>query len=341
MDALRPDGSGQLAPVGLTGSEEVAYELLVDRPASTFDELAPVWNGLDPLPEVLSALEAKGLVVRVVGTPERFEAVDPAVALEALVLTAEEQLNKVREQSRQLTELYRSTHRVDTGRSVVELVVGSQAMRRRVVQVLRSAREELRCLDRPPYVDSRGTTEIAFELLARAVACRTIYASDAVEQPGTLADIEQLATAGEQARVLPTVPLKLYLVDDRLALLAIQRRPTDLDAALVIHSSGLLDALSSLFESLWRRAIPFDLAVHPAAEDAGRTKQPDRQRLIALLLSGLTDQAIARQLGVGYRTVQRRLAELMDELGASTRFQAGVQAALLAGRRSSPSAGRD
>jgi DNA-binding CsgD family transcriptional regulator len=278
-------------------------------------------------------LEAKGLVVRVADTPERFEAVDPAVALEALVLTAEEQLNKVREQVRQLTELYRSAHRVDIGRSVVELVTGSQAMRQRVVQVQRSAREELRCLDRPPYVDSRGTTEIALELLAREVACRTIYARDAVEQPGTLADIEQLALVGEQARVLPTVPLKLYLVDDRLALLAIQRRPTDIDAALVIHSSGLLDALSSLFESLWRRAIPFDLAVHPAPEDAGRTAQPDQRRLIALLLSGLTDQAIARQLRVGYRTVQRRLAELMDELGASTRFQAGVQAALLARAR--------
>jgi DNA-binding NarL/FixJ family response regulator len=60
------------------------------------------------------------------------------------------------------------------------------------------------------------------------------------------------------------------------------------------------------------------------------SSEAQRQRLIALLLSGLTDQAVARQLGIGYRTAQRRIAALMAELGASTRFQAGVQAALRA-----------
>ncbi|MEH1098170.1 hypothetical protein [Micromonospora sp. CPCC 205561] len=41
----------------------------------------------------------------------------------------------------------------------------------------------------------------------------------------------------------------------------------------------------------------------------------------------MTDEAIARQIGVGYRTVQRRTATLMSDLGASTRFLAAVQAA--------------
>ena len=33
------------------------------------------------------------------------------------------------------------------------------------------------------------------------------------------------------------------------------------------------------------------------------------------------------QLGVSLRTVRRRVADLMDELGAATRFQAGMEAA--------------
>jgi DNA-binding NarL/FixJ family response regulator len=57
-------------------------------------------------------------------------------------------------------------------------------------------------------------------------------------------------------------------------------------------------------------------------------QQQDQQRLITLLLSGLTDEAIARQLGTSHRTIQRRVAALMSELGAHTRFQVGVQAAL-------------
>jgi DNA-binding NarL/FixJ family response regulator len=36
---------------------------------------------------------------------------------------------------------------------------------------------------------------------------------------------------------------------------------------------------------------------------------------------------IARQLRLSRRTVTRRIAALLDRLGATTRFQAGVQAA--------------
>ena len=33
-----------------------------------------------------------------------------------------------------------------------------------------------------------------------------------------------------------------------------------------------------------------------------------------------------RKLGIGLRTVRRRIAELMTDLGVDTRFQAGVEA---------------
>jgi DNA-binding NarL/FixJ family response regulator len=85
-----------------------------------------------------------------------------------------------------------------------------------------------------------------------------------------------------------------------------------------------LDALTALFESLWHRALPLH------SLPTGRT---DPQRLITLLLSGLTDEAIAHQLNVSHRTIQRRVASLMSSLSAHTRFQAGIQAALLRPRR--------
>jgi DNA-binding NarL/FixJ family response regulator len=48
--------------------------------------------------------------------------------------------------------------------------------------------------------------------------------------------------------------------------------------------------------------------------------------LLALLLAGLKDDAIARQLGLSTRTMRRRMKHLLDLLGADNRFQAGVQA---------------
>jgi DNA-binding NarL/FixJ family response regulator len=47
---------------------------------------------------------------------------------------------------------------------------------------------------------------------------------------------------------------------------------------------------------------------------------------MTLLAAGFKDDAIARQLALSSRTVGRRVAELMESLGARTRFQAGIHA---------------
>ncbi|MCW2892937.1 MAG: hypothetical protein JWO75_2426 [Actinomycetia bacterium] len=57
--------------------------------------------------------------------------------------------------------------------------------------------------------------------------------------------------------------------------------------------------------------------------------EPDEEMrgLLTLLAVGLTDAAIARNLGWSVRTTQRRIQRLMQVLGASTRFQASLAAA--------------
>jgi DNA-binding CsgD family transcriptional regulator len=107
--------------------------------------------------------------------------------------------------------------------------------------------------------------------------------------------------------------------DDRFAVLPLQREAGTTQATIVVHPSALLDALGNLFEGLWRRAFPLDLPTTDAAPSQRDRSTADDQRLTALLLSGLTDEAIARQLGVSYRTAQRRIAAL---IGASRRTHA-------------------
>jgi hypothetical protein len=196
----------------------------------------------------------------------------------------------------------------DTG-SVVEVVTGQRAVNQRLLHLQRGARNTIGYLATPlDGVD-----------LPRGVSCRAIYDRYAIEHPGAIATVERLINTGQSVRVLPGLPLRLYLADNNIA--AIPLRSSTVDSMLVVYPSALLGALVALFDGLWRRALPLH------STPAGRTAASS-QRLITLLLSGLTDEAIARQLGLSHRTVQRHVANLMTELGAHTRFQAGVQAAL-------------
>src|SRR5690606_35955995 len=96
---------------------------------------------------------------------------------------------------------------------------------------------------------------------------------------------------------------------------------------LVIRQRWLIAVFDEWYESLWERAIPlnaFDPRTgrNPGAGGGGVRKYSREERsLVGMLASGLTDKAIGRQLGVSDRTAQRRVAAVIQRLGAQTRFQ--------------------
>ncbi|MFB7508127.1 helix-turn-helix domain-containing protein, partial [Streptomyces broussonetiae] len=157
--------------------------------------------------------------------------------------------------------------------------------------------------------------------LARRVRIRAVYEAGSVSAPGRLAEIREVVTAGEEARVLPELPCKLAIVDDRWAMLPVATG-SEAQAAVLVRASSLLDALTGMFEAYWHRAVRVPDADGPTIGAGNR-----RGELLTLLSAGFTDDSIARQLGVSPRTVQRWVREVMDDLGARTRFQAGIQAA--------------
>jgi DNA-binding NarL/FixJ family response regulator len=88
---------------------------------------------------------------------------------------------------------------------------------------------------------------------------------------------------------------------------------------LIVRQRGIVELATLYFEQLWARAAPLD---EPATE-----RSDLRRFLLEQLAAGAQDEQIARRLGLSLRTVRRRVAEVMTELGASSRFQAGVEAA--------------
>ncbi|WP_029136973.1 hypothetical protein [Nakamurella lactea] len=306
------DAPGSLAAIGLTSDEEAIYRALVDGSPITADGFSGDELTANPgydVTAVLTRLVASGLVATT-GDPPQYTAVAPDVGLEVILLARERDLRNAQRRIGELSDSYRA-HLAGPGISVVELVTGTRAVAQRAAQIRQAARYELRILDR------RAAGSEAEAAGDPQIRCRVLYEQNGIDRRHTAAI--GAPSAGHQIRVVAEVPVSLVIADDRLALLELQREPQSAAAeAVIVHPSGLLDALGSLFESLWRRGRP--IGADPA--------DVDRDRLVEMMKAGYTDQAMSRQLGIGHRTVQRRIAALLDESGARTRFQAGVQAAL-------------
>ncbi|WP_329021082.1 helix-turn-helix transcriptional regulator [Streptomyces sp. NBC_00690] len=294
-----------LAALGVPADEERLYRALLTRSRATIAELvtATGWDAAR-VRRRTRALEKRGLLTRLPGRPVRFRPAPPDAAIEVLALQRRGELERARLSAAALGDAFRSAarHQVD-GLPALQLLSESEQVAQQVALVQRSARKELLIVDRPPYA-------VPCETAPAGVRRRTIH-------DRRIADLR--SDGGEESRALLDAPLNLVIADRRIAVVALDRSGD----ALVVPPSTLLDGLVALHTLLWERAVPQGPQEYRPLDDLSY----DDERLLALSASGLTDQAIARRLGVAQRTVERRMRRIMDVLGARTRFQAGLQAA--------------
>ncbi|WP_327039528.1 helix-turn-helix domain-containing protein [Micromonospora maris] len=320
-----------LEVIGLTPAEEELYRCLMQLTTARIDELAErLHRPRTDIVTHLDALRAKGLVLPAGPEPDAaLRPLAPDVPLGGALLRQQEALETARASVNQLTEEYRAAMRRHDAAHLVEVITGAQALRDRLRDMQNAARSEVLwfCRANPLAMPGQDNVE-EFDALARGVRYRAIYEREMLLEPAALQDVEQGVRAGEQARVLDRLPVRLAIVDARTALCPlVPDRSSGEPSAAVIGRSQLLDALLALFESHWQMATPLRSTAPPADVAEGYRPQADEVRLLSLFVAGVPDKSIASQLGVSRRTVQRRLADLMAVAGVDTRPGLAFQAA--------------
>lgn len=320
MRPVQLDGAPLLEPVGLGQIHSDLYLDLLAFPRSTIPAMAarlelPAGRVRKTLQYLLDA----GLVSRLAGARHHYVAAPPEVAVDALVARRSQQLEQLRVHAHELAVVIRNQVQPGEASELIQLVEGSEAVGHHLARMQLGAREEVLIVDCPPYLYGRPVhNEEELKALARGVSYRCIYHAPGLQEEGHLDSMLECVAAGEQARTLPSVRMKMIIADRRIALVPVSFSAAETGTRLLVQPSPLLDALVACFESLWQRATP-------AGSLSDGLAEPDR-KLLAMLASGMKDRAIARALGVTERTVGRRVQELMSQLDAGTRFQAGLQA---------------
>ncbi|MEU4093767.1 LuxR C-terminal-related transcriptional regulator [Streptomyces sp. NPDC026673] len=208
---------------------------------------------------------------------------------------------------------------------IAEVIHGEAEQQHMIEQLQREARKEVLTFVRPPYVSFAGNF-VQKERLAAGVEYRSLYETTALVYPGA-ADMPGFVEPGELARAAPSVPMKLMIVDAERALLPLSggadRSVVSSAGLLLLHPSVLVDALLELFEDRWLRGTPLRMpSPGDTEEDPDFSGSPELdEQLLSLLMSGLPDKAIASQLGISLRTLQRRIRALMESTGTANRTQ--------------------
>ena len=255
----------------------------------------------------------------------RVHPLSPRNPIQAEASRRQREVDRLRAAAESLVSEYRD--RPGATAESLQVLVGAAEVTRAAVALAGEAQRVVRGLDRGPYFSPGPLPDDAQDRSSgRGVAWRVIYEGESMRRDAEgRPDIG--ASPGEQSRVLPRLPFKMIVIDDLAALIALppdgMAVGADADVpsggeGLLVRGSLLVGALIRLFEQQW------DLAV-PVGEDTSELDEEDR-RLLALLSVGMTDEAMARHIGLSRRTVQRRLADLSWTVGAESRFQLGAEA---------------
>ncbi|KGN34415.1 hypothetical protein N802_12755 [Knoellia sinensis KCTC 19936] len=150
-----------------------------------------------------------------------------------------------------------------------------------------------------------------------------VFEQSILEVEGAFNALSALRADGIDVRLTPHLAFSVLAVDRAAAVIDISHLEPGGGGSLYVQQRQLASALMDMCIGLFSLSTP--LPRTPSGPALHRLTQRDGE-IIALLAAGASDATIARQLAISQRTVERRVRTIMEELGATTRFQAGTNA---------------
>ncbi|MEV7211959.1 helix-turn-helix transcriptional regulator [Kitasatospora cineracea] len=325
-----PDGFSLSALVGLDETCVRVYRAVIGQPgwgvAETARELgideSRVRRALDRLTELS--------MLYLTGDDSNVAPLHPEVGLAAYLHRREveihaqqAQLSAARAATAELAAVYlaQQSHRGHIG---LEALEGVGRVRARLAELADHATQEVLTF-MPGGAQSRAALDASRPLdeksIANGVRLRTVYLDSVRNDRATTEYARWLGQSGGEIRTIPTLPIRMLIADRSVALLPIDPENTR-EGAIVVHAPSVITALVAMFEAIWEKATPMSTPKLTTVE--GPT--PQELELLKLLESGSTDDVASRKLGLSLRTTRRMVAELMNRLGARSRFEAGLLA---------------
>ncbi|HEY6961032.1 MAG TPA: helix-turn-helix domain-containing protein [Gaiellaceae bacterium] len=253
-----------LTALGLTGYEASAYVALTRRGRATGAEVARL-AGLprQRIYDVLDGLVGRGFATIEPGRPARYTAVAPREAVAALVAQRRVELERLEREAddvvARLTPTFHEGRDANDPLAYIEVLREPRAIAARFAELQSAAAREILVFTKPPYAVEPAENVAGLRLLERGVEARSIYERSVYDDDAVVDAVRAFVEAGEQARVVDELPLKLVLIDERVALFTMEDPVAgsgDLTIMIVEHAA-FARLLKLGFEHAWAQGHPF------------------------------------------------------------------------------------
>jgi sugar-specific transcriptional regulator TrmB len=274
--------------MGLSSYEAKSYLSLLEKDTLTVSEVSkiagiPRTNAYEALAKLLS----RGMCTAKPGQTKKYTATDPELLKEKFLgeaqRTSQEELETLKKkegeilQKRQATEhdisavleelrpQYEKSRLETNPLDYIEIIKDPHQIHKRFLQLVAGAREEILVFTKAPFAASpeKSQEQLAQEtdILKRGVKTRSIYEIEESDRGWLFEHLKRAAKAGEKARVIKELPMKMAIFDSRIVLYVLEdpaSKQTSLTTQIVEHRA-LAKTLRVVFEAFWEKAEDYHI----------------------------------------------------------------------------------
>jgi HTH-type transcriptional regulator, sugar sensing transcriptional regulator len=270
----------RLVRLGLTQYEARAYVALVSRDTSTPAEIARLARVPRPrIYDVLASLASKGLASERPGRTARFVGA-PQERVAALLMTGHrERITALEADARGVTDdlraAYEERERHTDPLDYIEVIRSPKAVAARFNDLQANVEREMLVFSKAPTAVSVNENVVGLKLARRRVL-RSLYEFSILEDDTQRAGVQAFLDAGEEARFVAELPMKLGIIDEHTVLFAMPDPIAGREdvTTLVIEHPHLALTLKMAFESVWAGGLSFA----DACERVGVRRPPGARR---------------------------------------------------------------
>lgn len=309
--------------IGIAPPAELVYRALLRRPRRRQSDLAADLGWLDgEVRDAVDELRGEGLVAQSADDLAAVRAVEPRLALRAMTARRLDAQCGGPLPGAVAVERFVALHEAAGERFRGPRGGGLDEVSALAERMAAEVQRELILLvpgHEPGSYEFTG--QVSGDVLRRGGSVRAVWGADFLAEPSVAEHARWLGARWAVPRTVARVPVRAMIMDREAAVVVDETCGTRW-----LLTSSAIAPLLEFAEQLWAQGAEVRAGAAALPEPSSL---PRNALVLRLLADGLTDDAVARRIGVSVRTVRNDVASVMVSLGARSRFQAGVRAAQL------------